>query len=449
MTFNELRQKYPVFEYKSFSHKIVDGNLVCSWEMLAGDLKYNPMLTIHHCPENFDKSGLDNLVFHLGIADMFSYWKPTCSPLIRISAGHLNSDQIAWWHDLLIKGMGQYFFSNNIDFRDPNFVKIESSGPKHEKAKGKKTGILIPMGGGKDSTVTTELLKNNGNVSAFSQNITWSNEMSQASRRILETAGIEEIIFAKRNLDPILKDLARQGFLNGHIPITAYMLFLSALIAEVFAKKDVVFSSERSSNEGNLEYLGFEINHQYSKSFAFETLFRQYCQAHLSNVNIFSFLRPLYELQIMYLFSQPQMEKYYTHFRSCNVGYKTNSWCGSCPKCLSVFVGLFPFMKTEKLVEIFGRNLFEDQKLLPLRNDVLGIGNSKPFECIGTFDETKVAFYLSVKKLKGQKLPPLLDGLEEILGNLDSLSQTILHAWDDQNHLPTKYVAMLKKNLPK
>ncbi len=452
----ELRDKYPVFEYKSFSHKVEKGNLVCSWEMEAGDLKYNPKLILHGVPSDLDQSKLDNLVFHVGLADIFSYWKPTCSPKIKISAGKLNDQQISWWTDLLIKGMGQYFYTNQIDFTIPNFISFESLGQSLSKVDTNGQDLLVPVGGGKDSAVTLELLKDQPLVGAFSMNVSWSSEMLPGSKREMDVAGIKQQIFVERILDPKLKELKQAGYLDGHIPFSAYMDFLSALIAEVFGYSEVAFSNERSSNEGNIEYLGHHINHQYTKSFDFETKFREYNNANLSNVNIFSFLRPLYELQIMKIFSQPQMEKYYTQFRSCNVGYKSDSWCGSCPKCLSVFVGLFPFVKTEKLVAIFGKNLFEDPKLLDLTKDVLGLGKGKPFECIGTFEETVVAFYLSTKKSAGQNLPPLLaffadnqQVLEQKLGNLDKLSEVVLNGWDDNNFMTSDFSGILQKNLVK
>lgn len=454
MTVSELRGKYPVFEYKSFAYEIRGSDLYCSWEMEAGELKFNPKLTLPNIPSNLDKSELDNLVFHVGLADIFSYWKATCSPLIKISAGKLTEGQLSWWTDLLIKGMGQYFYTNQIDFKAPNFVKFESNGPTFSRLESVSPGLLIPVGGGKDSAVTLELLKNQPRVGAFSMNVSWADSMLPASKRLMEAAGIKKQIYIQRILDPKLKELKKQGYLDGHIPFSAYMDFLSVLIAKVYGYSEVAFSNERSSNEGNVEYLGELINHQYSKSFEFESKFLQYNKKYLSKVNTFSFLRPLYELQIMRLFSQSQMNKYYTLFRSCNIGYKNDSWCGSCPKCLSVFVGLFPFVKTETLLQIFGKNLFEDSKLLELTKDVLGLGNGKPFECIGTFAETVVAFYLSTKKLEGQKLPTLLayfeqnqSILEHRLGDLKLLSSKLLSEFNQSNHLPVDYAGILEKAL--
>lgn len=431
MTAEELRKKYPVFEYKSSKYEIEGENLVCAWEMGAGELEYHPELTIHGAgpkAAKLAKSELDNLVFHVGLADIFSYWKTTCSPLIKISAGNLDTDQISWWHDLLIKGMGQYFYTNQIDFRAPDFVKIESSGPTFAKFESGGTGLLIPVGGGKDSAVTLELLKNQPKVGAFSLNVSWSDQMLPAAKRLMDEAGIKEQIFVERILDPTILN---PDLVTGHIPLSAYLDFLSVLVATLFGYSEVAFSNERSSNEANLAYLGASINHQYSKSFDFEKKFQKYNLSYLSNINVFSFLRPLYELQIMKIFSK--LPDYFPLFRSCNVGYKNDSWCGQCPKCLAVFVGLFPFVKNDQLLSIFGKNLFEDSKLNSLINDALGQGSGKPFECIGTFEETQVAFYLSKQQVKGE--------------GLENRAKKILTAWDDENLLSPDYQNLLKQAL--
>src|SRR3989344_5795856 len=126
MTAEELRIKNPVFEYKSFSYYQQGEDLLCSWKMQTGDLVFNPKIQIFGAKNKVPKEELDNLVFNLGLADIFSYWKATCSPTIKISAGYLNAEQISFWHDLLVKGMGQYFYENKIDFRDSHFVILKS-----------------------------------------------------------------------------------------------------------------------------------------------------------------------------------------------------------------------------------------------------------------------------------------------------------------------------------
>ncbi|MFZ1720409.1 MAG: Mur ligase family protein, partial [Candidatus Moraniibacteriota bacterium] len=50
---------------------------------------------------------------------------------------------------------------------------------------------------------------------------------------------------------------------------------------------------------------------------------------------------------------------------------------------------------------IFQKNLFADASLVPLFGDILGFGEMKPFDCVGTFEESRVALSLSAEKFAG------------------------------------------------
>jgi len=66
-------------------------------------------------------------------------------------------------------------------------------------------------------------------------------------------------------------------------------------------------------------------------------------------------------------------------------------WCGECPKCLFVFISLAAFLPKAEVLDIFGKNLFEDKNLIPLFEELVGVRNFKPFECVGTKEEVKEA----------------------------------------------------------
>ena len=106
-----------------------------------------------------------------------------------------------------------------------------------------------------------------------------------------------------------------------------------------------------------------------------------------NKVQYFSFLRPLSELQIASLFAQ--CEAYHPVFRSCNVGSKTDSWCGHCPKCLFTWMILSPFLSKEQLTAIFGKDLMADESLRPILEELNGTAAVKPFECVGTVEEVQ------------------------------------------------------------
>jgi len=82
---------------------------------------------------------------------------------------------------------------------------------------------------------------------------------------------------------------------------------------------------------------------------------------------------------------------------------------------------------------------------------LLGEAEAKPFECVGTFAETRVAFYLSLiakKKEDPDDLPVLLRVFEKKFlpkyGNMKSKSGKILLSWDKAHCLPQKLEAALR-----
>jgi hypothetical protein len=383
-----------------------------------------------------------------------TYWKATCSPEIVIEAGVLNADQIAWWHDLLIKGQGEFYYLNQIDFTQPDFVKIISAGqPNHEPLTVPNfdlTGTMIPLGGGKDSLVSLELLK-----TAIPQELKlFTLNPTQAVRDIINLNPELPVIEVERQIDPKLLELNRQGYLNGHTPFSAYLAFLTTLVGVLFNIKDIAVSNESSANECNTIYLGHQINHQYSKTFEFEEKFRQYSDRYLFNSAIhpqyFSFLRPLHELQIAQAFSQLG-QAYFSLFRSCNRGQKTNTWCHECPKCLFAFIMLFPFIDSEILTQqIFQHNLFDDANLIPTALQLTKEDGTKPFECVGEREESKIAFYLAIKKYQERSLalPAMLTQVKTEVLDLESdwdiRAERLLNDWNENHRVPDNLLTRLK-----
>ncbi len=454
MKFEELRKKYFKFVYRGYSWQVKSDKLLVSFDFqIKPDISFKPQLIIKNVGDlEIDKKVIDNLVFNLGLIEVLSYWKATCSPIIEIKCGNLNKNQIKWWKELIINGMGQFFYTNKIDWRKDDFLKIKVNKNKKifKNSDFKlKEDILLPIGGGKDSIVSLELLKDK-NISCFSLN------PIQATKDVVRIGKCNDFIQVKRSIDPQLLELNRKGFLNGHTPFSAYLAFLTVLVAVIFDKKYIALSNERSSNEGNLNYLDKEINHQYSKTFDFEKKFRSYSKKYLiKDLEYFSFLRPLYELQITKIFSK--FKKYFDYFLSCNEAQKTHSgtkekigkWCGRCPKCLFIYICLYPFVDKKEIINIFGKDLFKEKTSLPIIKELLGVeDHSKPFECVGTYEESLIALYLSWKKEEENELPLVLNYFKkEILKNekdLEKRTKELLSDWNGENRLPEEFVKILK-----
>lgn len=455
MTLNELQKKHPVFLYKGYSWKMGGNDLKISFSFSVGpDISFSPEITVKGVDggrlKKLDGAALDSMVFHVGLAEIPSYWKAACPPKIVIACGHLDRKQIRFWQNLYEKSMGQFFFENRIPEVVPDFI-IDF--PKPDKSPALKNRFadkyLVPIGGGKDSLVTLEILKEaKKDISTF---VLRPNAILE---KLTAMAGTENIS-VDRVFDRRLLELNKRGYLNGHTPFSAYLAFTSVLAAAVSGCRRIAISQERSSNEGNLEYLGRTINHQYTKTLEFEDRFRGYAADFLAkNIEFFSFLRPLYEIQIAAIFAG--LEKYFPFFMSCNKPYKfsapqENNWCGACPKCLFTFAALYPFLGKERIIRIFGKNLFENENLLPLMRSLIGAdpGSAKPFECVGTRRETLAAFYLSFEKEKDSKdLPVLLryfrDSVLPKNPGAEKAAAAVMSSWDSKNNVPKALARKLR-----
>lgn len=345
-----------------------------------------------------DAATLDRALTMLLIAGGVSYYK-TCLPKTILVRRGLTEEQAKFWNTVYEKGLGEFFFRNDIDFRGlinfPHTEKAHAEVPHADVPDIRR--VLVPVGGGKDSIVTAELLRRAGHQVT----------LLRVGEHPIITKLAEEMdmpmLTIKRQLSPALFALNEQGALNGHVPVTAYLSCVSVVTALLTGHTDVALSNERSANEGNVEFHGTEINHQWSKSLEFERMFQQYVSEYVTHeVHYFSLLRPLSELHITKLCSA--FESYLPLLTSCNANWKilekqgSTMWCKKCPKCAFAFALFAAFLPKDRVVQMFGGNLFDDTALDTLYRELLGISGHKPFECVGTVNETQSAFLMIHKR---------------------------------------------------
>jgi len=376
-----------------------------------------------------------------------------------IKAGMLTSEQIAFWSKIYYNGLGEYLYVNQLEVSSQELFTIVSDSDICYKQNSFQfsSGTIIPVGGGKDSVVSLELLKG-----GRKDNYALIMNPRGASLHTAALAGYDakkinlegkcNLIQIKRLLDPKLLELNDKGYLNGHTPFSALLAFITALSAIIFERQYIALSNENSASEGNLVFNDLEVNHQYSKSFGAERELHTYIKQYIcSELNYFSFLRPLYELQIAALFCH--MDTYHQDFRSCNRGSKTDSWCGQCPKCLFVYIILSPFLDRKHLQVIFGKDLFSDKSMLFQFRQLAGLEENKPFECVGTYREVRAALALTLRHVKEQKQerPLLLQEFEHIFGaDLDDLCKdavTILKCFNKQHLLDPVHEKLIRASI--
>ena len=466
-----LREQYPRFAYRGYEIEENESCLRLTYRFeTVGLSEFAPVWVFPKAEGDCHRWSKDRLmqdmIFSLGMVELVSYWKIACPPTVAVEAGWLNQDQIDWWKDLYFNGLGEFFYVNGIEEADPNhFMNIRCAGRCKERhaawgaeidGNGKAAGIsavnsdslasggvLVPIGGGKDSAVTLELLRLAGkSIYAYIIN------PRGATIHTTEVAGLDaaHVISAKRTLDPNMLELNRQGYLNGHTPFSALVAFSGIIAARMHGLSMVALSNESSANESTVQ--GSTVNHQYSKSFKFEEDFHYYQTTYLrGSAYYFSLLRPLSEFQIARYFAG--QKQYHGIFRSCNAGSRTDSWCGHCPKCLFVYLILSPFLKPQEVRDIFGRNMLDDWDMKETLDQLIGIEEEKPFECVGSRDEINTAIVLTIKGLEdaGEALPCLLSYYKttDLYQTYRTRGDQYSSYYDGNNLVPDELAGLVRK----
>lgn len=396
----ERMKKSSTFVFKGYSADLRKGEILFHFGLKGKNIDFTEKISFPpvtaEIPQALLKSLLDNLMLILGI----SYWKMYCYKEIIIKDNFLSKEQAEFWNTVYTKGLGEFFYKNKLDFRGLVNFPYDESIKVSAKPFPRKNRSLLGIGGGKDSIVSAELLKKTNEefgmiTSSFPIQI-----------EVVKTIG-GEVINIKREIDLKLLELNKQkDVYNGHVPISVYYAFQGLMAAIFYDYDSVIVGNERSANYGNVEYLGEMINHQWSKSEEFEKLFQNYVKKFITpDITYSSPLRNMNELEVTKEFVK--YPKYFKVFSSCNSNFKIlkqvqndtgNKWCGKCPKCLFVFICLSAFLPKAQVLDVFGKNFFEDESLLTFFEELIGIRDFKPFECVGTPKEVKEALKMISEK---------------------------------------------------
>lgn len=320
-----------------------------------------------------------------------SYYKAYLAPKLAIKKGELDAQAAAFFSTTYQRGLGEFFYVNHLDPHTPIPFPTTVSTLTPPVSEGTNDGLLIGIGGGKDSLVSVEILRDKIDNLA-----TWSVSHRSQLTPLVERIGLPHY-WVERIFDTSLLTHNEHGAYNGHVPISAILATVGSVVAVLSGRQDVVVSNEQSANEPTLNYRGVAINHQYSKSQTFEKAF----QTHLAHtlggrVRYYSLLRPLSELRIAELFAHIGYDKYADVFSSCNRAFTFDqhhlSWDSTCPKCAFIFLALTPFVPRATLEKLFsGKNLLLEPKLELTYRQLLGIEGTKPLECVGEIKESRAA----------------------------------------------------------
>lgn len=340
-----------------------------------------------------------------------SYYKAAAPDQIEFAGSVPTPATSALLEALYSEGLGEFAFLNKVPVPKPGFPR--SGAPNDSRTLPPPKRVLVPVGGGKDSSVAIEIVRRSGvDFSLFSVG------SAVPILRTAEAAGVPRLE-ATREIDPLLFELNSCGALNGHVPVTAIVSSIALLTGATQGFDAVALANERSASSGNLEWDGIEVNHQFSKSRRAEMLMQDAVSELAPGLQVFSVLRMASELSIARAFSG--FPQYHGAFTSCNRVFRidpslrASSWCCDCDKCRFVFLILAPFFAPSELERIFGSPMLQDMDQYKGFALLAASGGEKPFECVGEVEESMAAIYLLSQDPKWNREPVVQKLAKEVL----------------------------------
>ncbi len=401
---------------------------------------------------NKQKIVLINIINALGMVEGINYYKLISPNKIYFNVD-MTKEEVAFWEKVYFYGLGEYRYLNNLELENIHkFTRIEVANIKEDlcisdnnknynseikahisnivsniekeniknninsefSAKKiimedifsifyniytsfndeKNEKVIVPIGAGKDSLATLNVLKKLGYLEKF-EILPFFLGLREERLEQVEYFNIsqENILIANRIFDKKMIEANSCGYYNGHVPFSAILAFITNVIAFLTDTKLILLSNENSASEGNLSNSDIYINHQYSKSIMFELDYIAYSLKYLSpDIYYCSYLRSISELQIAKIVSND--EELIKLMKSCNEGSKSKPWiwCGECAKCLFVYI-IFYSLIGEKITNIFEKKLLDsnDENIYNIFLELIDRSNNKPFDCVGTYNEVKFA----------------------------------------------------------
>lgn len=329
-----------------------------------------------------------------------SYYKTAAPPVVDLGPHPLTPLERDFLRTYYVEGLGEFAHTNGLELAG---LVIEAPERRAAPEPVEPTDRpLVPFGGGIDSVVVVDATRRRHADTA----------LFVASRAGDRFAAIEQaaavtglpIRRADREIDPQVLRSRENGFLNGHVPVTGIISAMAVTAAVLDGRDAVVMSNEWSASSGTLEVDGRSVNHQWSKSLAFEEGFRAVLAESLGGFSYFSALRPYSELWVAQRFAA--LTEFHPVFRSCNRAFqldpalRATQWCGECDKCCFIDLILSPFMSRSQLEQVFaGKEPLAQPALEERFRSLLGDDALlKPFECVGDAGECRAATLLAADR---------------------------------------------------
>jgi hypothetical protein len=394
--------------------------------------------------QSFAGAAMEQLLAAIGIAFSAFFFRLSDFAELSVETVPLDEESRIFFSNFLVGGLAEFRYLQGLDPGRHIGVSALPGDAMEPLRFDTEDRVIMLNGGGKDTIVAAELLK------AAGQPFSWLTIRPNAvRRRVIELSGNPQSLEVGYEIDGRID--AHIAYPWGHVPHTSIVLSIGLLVAVLLKARYVVAGNELSADHGNVRHRNVEVNHQYTKSSAYEAGLWSFAKRRVTtSVGVFSILRPFHDLQLARLFAM--QKRYLTSFISCNVGIRHGRWCRECPKCAFTALALRPFLNDEEMARIFDEDLFER---VAIRKHVLALvgGQTKPWECVGTRDECLLALALVLRqhpRMDFDAYPRRADLEHAIEGaDLARLRQEILDTTSAQHLIPASLLSKLEVGLRK
>ena len=363
---------------------------------------------------------MERVYFHIAAFSLLKLTslKPTVIHINEKLARHYTIQFQDLWETCFHHVLGQWRYENEMaNWKGPPFACTPSTSAVPFPAKIKSPQVfngdkpvksIAYCGGGKDGLLSMKLLESvNVPFSSFSYSISQYGsaraqyERAQVVLHRCKTAGRHFVTITDTFLDIPHDDVNVQWLKKCNIKsrcdaaLTELFSILPVMLQ--YGYQYAVIGNEHSANTGNFEWAaegGKPVNHQWGKSYEAERVFTRYINEVLINIHYYSILQPIHDVLVFTLLRQHLDCVPYLH--SCNI---LPPWCKRCPKCCYVWLCFQAYMPQHVIDPMFNNeNLFDMQENHLIFTQMLGLGEQKPFECIGEFSEVQLAFEMCRRK---------------------------------------------------
>lgn len=381
-------------------------------------------LDLHELAREHGEELVERLCVHVALFQLntAASLKPDVIALGRY-ARYLTPELRELWSTVFRNVWAQWRWEHQLpDYHGPRFIDPVQPSARAVATKPGATELLAFCGGGKDSLVALRLLERARLPFAtlgYSHSIYGPAEpqhalLERVASHTGRTRAERQWIYDDVLDSPAAKLRPSLGVTSLLAAETPASVFAALPLALARGYRGLVVAHEHSANTGNLVWdaTGEEVNHQWGKGWEAERLLDRYVNAHLlDGVRYFSVLQPISDEVIFELLSRDAQLAALTH--SCNLA---KPWCKTCAKCAYVWLQFAAHLPADVVHATFGESLVERAGNARWFDELFGLAEHSPFECVGSPPEARLALELA---RRGGLVGPRLDAYAARIGSVD------------------------------